>query len=671
MFYRIIVPGSSGLIMKSIIGTAIFVLLLTLSSFGQKKNNVWTFGFQSGLNFNTDPVTYQKSKLEPENVAWYSSAISDHNGNLKFYTDGHKVWNRDGFEMPKHNNWWPWYGLDTVMPLIVSQPGNDSLYYIFGIGSGFNANKLIGFTTKMYNSGDLEEVVYPRPTGAQTFYTTLTSDASLLLAGTAHCNQKDVWLTTHTPGALKTFLITQAGISPSPIISILDNNLVPDSEILGGTNIKFSANGERLVIPLVRENKFVVLDFDNLTGKFSNPQKFQVPAGEKLEDVELSPDGNKIYFGSWYTEEIDPGVFGGDIHSIYQYDLEAGAVSEIEQSIYKVNGFGDRVSCVRTCIRLQRTMQLGPDGKIYVSMRFTGGRPNLDLSISVIEDPNKKGTDCRYRMNLIKTRVQAMWVTYNYVRSGSFSLRENGIQIQKRTCADKPVEFALLFNRVDSVKWDFGDPLSGADNFSTQLAPQHFYPAPGSYSARAIIYSRCIIDTAIKEVVIQPDVSIKVPDFIRDTFACVGQKLELDVTVPGATAYSWDNFLIFPERILDTAGMLSIAIYNDCSFDKKEFRFVYKECPCEVFVPTAFTPNNDGLNDIFKPKFECYAVDYKLKIFSRWGQVIYQSGDVNKGWNGKRGDLGLPAAVYVWMVEYINPNTKEKFVKKGTVALIR
>ena len=96
--------------MKSIIGTAIFVLLLTLSSFGQKKNNVWTFGFQSGLNFNTDPVTYQKSKLEPENVAWYSSAISDHNGNLKFYTDGHKVWNRDGFEMPKHNNWWPWYG---------------------------------------------------------------------------------------------------------------------------------------------------------------------------------------------------------------------------------------------------------------------------------------------------------------------------------------------------------------------------------------------------------------------------------------------------------------------------------------------------------------------------------------------------------------------------------
>ena len=51
------------------------------------------------------------------------------------------------------------------------------------------------------------------------------------------------------------------------------------------------------------------------------------------------------------------------------------------------------------------------------------------------------------------------------------------------------------------------------------------------------------------------------------------------------------------------------------------------------------------------------------------GQVIYQTKDVMKGWNGKCGDLA--AAVYVWMIEYSNPNSKEKFLKKGTVALIR
>ncbi|HEY0354732.1 MAG TPA: gliding motility-associated C-terminal domain-containing protein, partial [Flavisolibacter sp.] len=425
------------------------------------------------------------------------------------------------------------------------------------------------------------------------------------------------------------------------------------------------------IIPLVRQNKFVVMDFDNLTGKFSNPMKLSVPAGEKFEDAELSADGNTLYFGSWYTVEIDPGVFGGDIHSIYQYDLEAGSTSEIEQSIFKVNGFGDRVSCIRTCILLQRTMQLGPDGRIYIGMRFTGGRPNLDLSLSVIEDPNKKKADCRYRMNIIKTAVQAKWINYNYVRSGSFSLRENGIQIQKKTCVDKPTEFSLLFNRVDSVKWDFGDPASGASNFSTDFHPTHFYPGPGTYMARAIIYSRCLKDTAFKEVIVQPDVSIKVPDFIRDTFACKGQKLELDVTVPGATAYLWDNYLIFPHRVMDTAGQMSIAVYNDCSFDRKEFKFVYKECPCEVFVPTAFTPNNDGLNDLFRPKLECYAKDYKFRIYSRWGQVVYETRELFNGWNGKRGDLGLPAAVYVWTVEYSNPNTGEKYFKKGTVALVR
>ncbi|MGZ8544705.1 MAG: T9SS type B sorting domain-containing protein [Flavisolibacter sp.] len=656
--------------MKFIFNCTIF-LLLSVSLAAQKQNHVWAFGFQSGLNFNTSPVSYFKSKMEAGSRIVFSSSICDLNGNLKFYTDGQKVWNRDGLVMPKYKNWWPWAS-DTIVPLIVPQPGNDSLYYYFGIARGLNEHQLISFTTRMYNAGDLEEVVHPRPATPVSFYTRHTSNASLLLAGTAHCNQKDLWVVTHTPGAMKAFLVTESGISATPVVSNIDNSIVPSTIIKEyGHNIKFSANGEKLVLPLLNENAVVVMDFDNFTGIFSNPVKLRPGGVEIYEDAELSPDGNKLYMGSYFTEEIDPGVFGGDIHGIYQYDLQAGSSAAIEQSKIKINGFGDRVSCVRTCIRLERTMQLGPDGKIYVSMRFTGGTPNLDLSISVIEDPNKKGPDCRYRMNMLKTKVQAMWINYNYVRSGSFTLKENGIQIQNKTCSDKPVQFSLLFNRLDSVKWDFGDPAAGAGNFSTELAPQHYYPGPGTYTARALIYSRCLIDTAIRTVVIQPNVSIKVPDFIRDTFACRGQQFELDVTTPGATAYLWDNFLFFPNRIMDTAGRMSISIYNDCSFDRKEFNFVYKDCPCEVFVPTAFTPNNDGLNDLFRPKFACYAKNYKLSIFTRWGQVIYETSDVNQGWNGKRGAVGLPAAVYVWMIEYSNPNTKEKYLKKGTVALIR
>ena len=656
--------------MKCIINCTIFFLFSCFAA-AQKQNNIWAFGFQSGLNFNTSPATYFKSKIEASSRIIFSSSICDANGNLKFYTDGNKVWNRDGFLMPKYKNWWPWAS-DTIVPLVVPQPGNDSMYYYFGIARGLNEHQLISFTTKMYNAGDLEEIVHPRPATPTSYYTKHTADASLLLAATTHCNQKDTWVVTHTPGAMKAFLVTKTGINPVPVISTIDNSIIPATIIKEyGHNIKFSANGERLVFPLLHENAVVVWEFDNFTGSFSNPVKIHTAGNELYEDAELSPDGNKLYIGSFYTEEIDPGVFGGDIHSIYQYDLEAGSAAAIQQSRFKVNGFGDRVSCVRTCILLQRTMQLGPDGKIYVSMRFTGGTPNIDLSMSVIEDPNKKGADCRYRMNLVKTRVQPMWINYNYVRSGSFSLKENGIQIQSKTCSDKPVNFSLLYNRLDSVKWDFGDPASGADNNSTALAPQHFYPGPGTYTARALIYSRCIIDTAVRTVVIQPEVSIKVPDFIKDTFACRGQQLELDVSTPGATAYLWDNFLFYPNRIMDTAGRMSISIYNDCSFDRKEFTFVYKDCPCEVFVPTAFTPNNDGLNDLFKPKFACFAKNYRLKIFTRWGQVIYETNDVNQGWNGRRGAVGLPAAVYVWMVEYSNPNTKEKYFKKGTVVLIR
>jgi gliding motility-associated-like protein len=316
-------------------------------------------------------------------------------------------------------------------------------------------------------------------------------------------------------------------------------------------------------------------------------------------------------------------------------------------------------------------MQLGPDGKIYMSMRWTGGTPNIDLTISVIEEPNKPKEDCRYRMNLVKTTEQARYINYNYIRSGSFSLEENGIQVQKRTCADRPTEFRLLFNRVDSVKWDFGDPASGAANFSTSKTPQHFYPSPGTYNVRAIIYSNCFTDTAYKQVEVQPDVAVKVPEFVRDTFACKGQHLKMDVRVPNANAYLWENGLIFSDRVFDTGGRMSISIFNDCSFDRRDFVLQIRDCPCEVFVPTAFTPNNDGLNDIFKPAFQCFAVNYKMRVYSRWGDIVFESRQTGTGWNGKKRDLTLPTGVYVWMIEYQNPNTKEKYVKKGTVTLIR
>jgi hypothetical protein len=102
-----------------------FILLL-LSFFGQaqKKNNVWAFGINGGLNFNTNPVSPFKSKASADEAIYYISSICDKDGNLLIYTDGRKVWNHNNLVMPKHNNWWFLSG-EKLMPLICPYPDND------------------------------------------------------------------------------------------------------------------------------------------------------------------------------------------------------------------------------------------------------------------------------------------------------------------------------------------------------------------------------------------------------------------------------------------------------------------------------------------------------------------------------------------------------------------
>jgi hypothetical protein len=504
----------------------------------QKRNNIWAFGDSVGLNFNTNHVSVFKSKSKGDTIPYYISSICAKNGDLLFYTDGLTVWNRDNIVLPKYKNWWPWQG--NVMPLITPYPSADSLYYIFGIDDDAvhwqNAFKLQYFSIKMYKPGDVEEVVYPKPVSMTSFYRTLLDNTSHVLAGTGHCNQKDTWITTHAPGALYSFLITGSGVNPVPVITPVPASVLPLKKLNAKySNIKFSANGERLIIPENDNNKIVVVDFNNQTGKFSNSVTLSVPAGQTLEDIEITADAGKLYFGSYETLDDYAGT---EVHYIYQMDLNAGSSAAIEKTIYKVTA--DRVACTRICFIIRRTMQLGPDGKIYISKR-EGSPLTLDRTLAVIDNPSKTGIDAQYLQMKIDFKRIPRVLNYNYVRSENFTPRENSIQVQKNTCVDKPVQFSLIFNNLDSVKWDFGDPASESKNFSTLFKPQHQYPGSGSYTVRAIIYNRCLLDTASATVTIQEDRSVHIPPSIKDTVLCIGDQLALNATAPFSKEYLWET----------------------------------------------------------------------------------------------------------------------------------
>jgi gliding motility-associated-like protein len=90
-----------------------------------------------------------------------------------------------------------------------------------------------------------------------------------------------------------------------------------------------------------------------------------------------------------------------------------------------------------------------------------------------------------------------------------------------------------------------------------------------------------------------------------------------------------------------------------------------------VYVPTAFTPNNDGLNDDFKIKIIGETSVNHFRIYNRWGQIVYENKDMTKSWNGKFKGVEIPSGVYIWMMDGIDTYFKKPFTQKGLVTLIR
>ena len=92
---------------------------------------------------------------------------------------------------------------------------------------------------------------------------------------------------------------------------------------------------------------------------------------------------------------------------------------------------------------------------------------------------------------------------------------------------------------------------------------------------------------------------------------------------------------------------------------------------CHIEVPTAFTPNNDGLNDYFRPHTALKADKYEFQVFNRWGQLVFKSNNWRDKWDGRIKGILQSTGVFVWTLRYVHRDSKLPVFKKGTVTLIR
>lgn len=116
---------------------------------------------------------------------------------------------------------------------------------------------------------------------------------------------------------------------------------------------------------------------------------------------------------------------------------------------------------------------------------------------------------------------------------------------------------------------------------------------------------------------------------------------------------------------------LEVTDTNNCKF--KDSVLVIERCDPVIFVPTAFTPNNDGVNDTFSiSTYNIYHI--KFIIFDRWGEILFETENPFFAWDGKYRDAALPTEAYHWLANFSGINREGRIVKqtqRGMIMLIR
>jgi gliding motility-associated-like protein len=169
-------------------------------------------------------------------------------------------------------------------------------------------------------------------------------------------------------------------------------------------------------------------------------------------------------------------------------------------------------------------------------------------------------------------------------------------------------------------------------------------------------------DTIVVQYAKSPEVR-----FEQDSLICDKEEKILKPYLYG-DSFLWNTGSTAQEIKVTAPGVYEVTAKNQCGVATKAITITRSSCL--FFLPNAFTPNGDGLNDRFGLKEYGFIRQYKISIYNRWGEIVYQSSDPAGRWNGLLKGKTAPEAVYVWKAEYTDWLGR-KLSRQGTVVLIR
>lgn len=747
---------------------ALFVLLQLLicaDITAQKQGNIWYFGRNAGVSFNSGaPVALTDGVI---NQSEGCASIADANGQLLFYTNGSQVWNRNHVVMPNGNGL-RGQNISAQSAIVVPMPQSKDLYYVFTIGdwtntaAGYGLNYSVVDMSRNNGLGDVTTRNGP-----------LVENAREQVTAVHHSNCQDVWIITHEKGntnRFHAFLLTAAGINPTPVTSAVGMTYN------GGNRygyLKASHDGKKICSTLGYANTPTAIptvelyDFDNLTGQITNPVTLAMHS--VIRDAyasEFSPDNSKLYVVA----------FSGSF--IYQYDVSLGSAAAILASRRSVGTGSGNKACV----------QLGPDKKIYVSR-------SGDDYLGVINNPNNAGVLCNYvddgvylggrRGALGLPNFNALYFSYpdlgpdstlcmgntlpldvsglgstSYLwqdgsASPSFTVTQPGwhwVEVtstsgcRKRDSID--IKYTtlqvslgndttlcngsyLLLNVASgaggSYVWQDGSlqpsyTITQAGKYWVDVNKNHctvsdtinvayaFVPAfslgndtticsgtalplnamvagshqytwqdgspgntytvsqPGQYWVH-ISNNGCVRADTIQVGF----AALPVVELGGDTALCEGKFITLNASIPAATGWQWQDGSVTPAINVTRSGKYKVEVTTSCGVATDSILVQFDNCDCQVKLPNAFTPDGNGRNDLFKPVMEagCLLTEYRLTIFNRWGEKVFESVNPATGWNGLYKYERAMAGGYPYMLQYRMPGRNVIEKQSGIVMLLR
>ncbi|MEZ4805418.1 MAG: gliding motility-associated C-terminal domain-containing protein [Bacteroidia bacterium] len=171
---------------------------------------------------------------------------------------------------------------------------------------------------------------------------------------------------------------------------------------------------------------------------------------------------------------------------------------------------------------------------------------------------------------------------------------------------------------------------------------------PGSFILKVTDTNNCEFSDTAK--IIDGD-RLNIPN-ITSINKCIGINANVELPLFSGQEYQWYDQTTTNKKLFTSSGAYWFKVSTNCGDSIINFFVHDSNCTCRFWIPNVFSPNGDQINDHFKVESQCPLFEFNLKIYSRWGELLFETHEVNEPWDGTYKGKAVPLGVYMYTLEF-------------------